>query len=109
MSVYDTNAFNERVNFAAGYISAKRSTTRRFDTCFEMYDGDAVAVALVRRAEANPHGKLAANLYSYLSRETVAKTAQKFRTIPTKHLPLLAQELRAKAKRDFEEFLAKQG
>ena len=53
-SVYDTENFQGRVSLAALYISKGRETTRSFDTCFEMWDGDAVAVALLRRAERNP-------------------------------------------------------
>ena len=50
-SVYNANDFQYRVDFAANVISRMGRTTRNFDTCFEMYDGQAVAAALMRRAE----------------------------------------------------------
>ena len=66
MCVYDDDAFQERVNFAAGYIAQGRTSTRRFDTCFEMNDGDAVVAALFRRTEKAPQSKLAKNLPQYI-------------------------------------------
>lgn len=45
--------FIGRVNYAAAVISAGRRPTRSFDNCFENWDGDAVAAALMRRAEKN--------------------------------------------------------
>lgn len=57
--------FKGRVNYAAAVISAGRRTTRSFDNCFENWDGDAVAAALMRRAEKNQ--KLRQNLPRYIS------------------------------------------
>lgn len=74
-SVYDPDNFMGRVNFAASYISAGRPTTRSFDTCFEMNDGDAVATALYRRVQKNPNTKLAQNIWRYLTENTVVPTA----------------------------------
>ena len=54
MSVYDTANFTGGVALAASYISHGRSSTRTFDTCFEMNDGTAVALTLYRRALRNP-------------------------------------------------------
>ena len=54
----------DRINFVCSYISQGRQTTRTFDTCFEMGDGDAVYSGVMRRAEKNP--KLAANVGRYL-------------------------------------------
>ena len=65
--VYENDAFQVRVNLAAGYISKGRNRSRTFDTCFEMHDGDAVATALVRRVDRNPHTRLAQNIWRYLS------------------------------------------
>lgn len=69
--------FAGRVAFAARVISSGDRTSRRFDGCFEMYDGDMVAAALVRRAQARPGTKLAANLFRYLDRESVTAAAQR--------------------------------
>jgi hypothetical protein len=54
----------DRINFAVSYIVQGRQTTRTFDTCFEMGDGDAVYAGIMRRAAKNP--KLAANVGRYL-------------------------------------------
>jgi hypothetical protein len=45
--------FSARVNCAAKWIASGRPTTRVFDSCFECYDGDAVVLALCRRAAKN--------------------------------------------------------
>ncbi len=63
MSPY-TGTTQDRINFAASYISQGRNTSRTFDTCFEMGDGDAVYAGLLRRAKKNP--RLAANIRQYL-------------------------------------------
>ncbi|PZR93507.1 MAG: hypothetical protein DI537_10330 [Stutzerimonas stutzeri] len=57
--------FRGRVNYAAAVISAGRRPTRSFDNCFENWDGDAVAAALMRRAEKNQ--RLRENLPRYIS------------------------------------------
>lgn len=75
MSVYQPEAFSERVNYARMVIEGGRQTSRGFDTCFEMGDGDAVATALYWRAHYNPSGNLARNIWRYLSRETVEPVA----------------------------------
>lgn len=52
--VYDINQRAYRVEFACRVILAGRSTSRKFDTCFEMGDGNEVAAAIYRRALKNP-------------------------------------------------------
>ena len=96
-SVYDTENFQGRVSLAALYISEGRETTRSFDTCFEMWDGDAVAVALLRRAERNPHGTIGRNFDRYLSRESVGAVARA--NAHRKNLSAWARELREAAER----------
>ena len=96
-SVYDTENFQGRVSLAALYISEGRETTRSFDTCFEMWDGDAVAVALLRRAERNPDGPIARNFDRYLSRESVGAVARA--NAHRKNLTAWARELREAAER----------
>jgi hypothetical protein len=63
--------FDQRVDFAARRISSGDRMTRAFDDCFEMDDGEAVALALLLRTQARPTTKLAANLWRYLSRDSV--------------------------------------
>jgi hypothetical protein len=89
MGVYDPEDFAARVNHAAATICRRGEATRHFDTCFEMYDGDAVAAALVRRAERTP--KLAANLPRYLG-ESAKAAADRF---AGRNLAQVARELRA--------------
>jgi len=48
--VYQPDAFKTRVDYAARCLRENRTDSRTFDTCFEMHDGDAVVVALIRRA-----------------------------------------------------------
>ncbi len=59
MNVYDSDNFAGRVNYAV--TGTLRGTdSRHFDTCFEMFDGDAVMLGVLRRAAKNP--RLAAAL-----------------------------------------------
>ena len=102
-SPYDTDAFATRVNFSAGYIAAGRQTTRTFDTCYEMNDGDAVAVAVYRRARRNP--KLRANLWRYLTRASLIPLAFRERRRPTRSLPAWAAELRTQSRIEWQKTL----
>ena len=86
--VYGTWNFQARVNFAAQAISRSYETTRLFDTCFEMDDGDFVVVALYRRSVNNP--KLANNLWRYLRQESVMEKVEE-------HARLSRQELKQAA------------
>ncbi len=74
-SVYDSDNFAGRVNYAASVIARGGSCTRNFDTCCEMWDGDAVVVAVYRRSLKNP--KIAANIWRYFNRESVMEAVAK--------------------------------
>ncbi len=89
--VYNPESFAARVNFAAKVIASGANTTRRFDTCFEMFDGDAVCVALYRRSLKNP--KLAANLHRYISFEQWE--IDKLKDVKTRDLAKAARAERA--------------
>lgn len=102
--VYDTDAFAERVSLACAYIAARKETTRKFDTCFEMYDGDAVGVAVYRRSLRNP--RLRANLWRYLGRPMLVELAYRERRRPTRQLSAWAAELRRKGVEESERFFA---
>lgn len=54
MSVYDENAFSQRVAYAKRCILAGTTEGRSFDTCFEMGDGSFVMVRLWQEAIKNP-------------------------------------------------------
>lgn len=103
MSVYTSDAFAERVNFAARVIASRGTATRSFDTCFEMWDGDAVGVALYRRARGNT--KLRANLFRYCARDSLVPLA--FANRRRKDLKGWAAELRAQARRESDAFFAR--
>ncbi|MCP4698467.1 MAG: hypothetical protein GY862_16690, partial [Gammaproteobacteria bacterium] len=97
------DAFQERVNFAAGHIAQGRRVTRRFDTCFEMYDGDAVAAALVRRVDANPSGNLAKNLFQYIGEERARECSNTL----SDDLKSEAAEMCARAEKENEAYRVK--
>lgn len=61
----------DRISYAANTIHKGRPTSRRFDSCFEEGDGDAVVAALVKRAETNP--KLKENLPRYIAQTSIDK------------------------------------
>ena len=61
--LHELDGFWDRVSFACAVVAHSARTTRQFDSCFEMHDGDAVAAAMVRRAKALPDGPLARNLF----------------------------------------------
>lgn len=92
------NSFPGRVRFAA-YGIAQRLDSRRFDTCFEMYDGDAVAVALVRIARRSEvfRGYLEAWAGGTFP-ATMQAAAEKWEHVPDHALPKLAERIRADAK-----------
>lgn len=102
--INDPDNFAGRVNLAALYISQGRRTSRSFDNCFENNDGDAVATALYRRAQKNPDGPLARNLWRYLARESVEAVA--LENAHRKNLAAWSRELVATSQRNWQGFMA---
>ena len=100
-SLNDPENFAGRVNFAAFIITKGQNTSRSFDNCFENYDGDAVAAALVRRAQKNE--RLAANLFRYINRDTATAAAAR---LEGQKLATAARAMRAKARAENEAWLA---
>lgn len=72
----DDGGFRKRVDYAVAVISARRETSRAFDSCFENYDGDAVVYSLIKRAKKNE--KLAANLPHYICATSLAELDGRF-------------------------------
>lgn len=97
-NIYNPDNFAGRVEFAAKYISSGAETNRRFDGCFEMNDGDAVALAILQRVMKRPNTKLAANIWQYLSRESVEPLAIKYAGVDP---AVLSKQLRNVADREF--------
>ncbi|MCK6625533.1 MAG: hypothetical protein L6R45_10200 [Anaerolineae bacterium] len=96
MGIKDSNDFAARVKYAAAYISDWPGYgTRGFDDCFEMFDGDAVAVAIYRRSLKNE--RLAANIWKALAQDSIMGQVEKYKDVPTRKLPELAARLRQKA------------
>lgn len=89
--------YKSRVNYAARAI-VEGINSRAVDSCFEMFDGDIVVTALVRRAAKNP--KLHAAICKQWSGkfpQLWIETADKYSCIPTKNLQDKAKEIRALA------------
>jgi hypothetical protein len=97
------NNFNSRVEYAIAYIKnpsilKRANTQRKFDSCFEQYDGNYVIAALVRRAAKTKNFEDA--LFNFLGVDTWKKwieTANKFSHFSNKELKIEADEYRAKA------------
>lgn len=101
----DPDNFRGRVNYAAKVIAYGHSPTRAFDNCFENYDGDEVATVIVRRARKNR--RLAANLHRYLSIASIEAAAERLADVPTRKLPEVARETRARRKAEFDAWFEK--
>lgn len=92
MSVYDPEAFAERVNYLTA-CCIRGTDSRQRDTCLEMNDGTVVAVAVYRRSLNNP--RLAACIWKTLARETVLRDVATLWHVPTRQLVDEARRQRA--------------
>jgi hypothetical protein len=95
--IHELEGFWDRVNFASAVIARNGEPTRNFDTCFEMYDGDAVAAAVVRRAKANPDGPLARNLFPRYLGPLAIESYETTKHLSRKQLEQYAADLRTEA------------
>lgn len=93
MSVYQPDNFSQRVSLATTTIKRKGSTTRHFNTCFEMCDGRAVAAAIWRKALNEP--SLMENLPHYINVDMARESAKQY---AGRKLHEVARELRAEAR-----------
>ena len=96
----DPENFRGRVNYAAKVIAYGRRPTRAFDNCFENYDGDEVATVILRRSRKN--ARLAANLKRYLSLSSIEAAADRLAEVPTRKLPEVARQTRARRRAEFD-------
>lgn len=101
----DPENFRGRVNYAAQVIAYGRRPTRAFDNCFENYDGDEVATAILRRSKKN--ARLAANLHRYLNMVSIEAVSDRLADVPTRGLPEVARQTRTRQKADFDAWLGK--
>lgn len=95
----DPENFRGRGAYAAKVISHGCRPTRAFDSCFENYDGDEVATAILRRSRKN--ARLAANLHRYLSLASIEAAAERLADIPTRKLSEAARQTRVAGKAEF--------
>lgn len=102
----DPENFRGRVNYAAKVIAYGHRPTRAFDNCFENYDGDEVATAILRRSRKN--ARLAANLQRYLSLTSIEAAAERLADVPTRKLSEVARQTRARQKAEFNNWLEQQ-
>lgn len=102
----DPENFRGRVNYAAQVIAYGRRPTRAFDNCFENYDGDEVATAILRRSKKN--ARLAANLQRYLNLASIEAAAERLADVPTRKLPEIARQTRARRKAEFDAWFEQQ-
>lgn len=98
MSRTITGGFQYRVNFAAAYMVRGITNSRALDNCFEMFDGDLVVTALVRRSLKNR--KLWHSIASQWSEgfpQSWISTATRYAHLKTSELPAAAANMRAEA------------
>lgn len=103
LDVYALDGFTDRVAYAASVIARGGKSTRKFDATAEMYDGEAVTAALVRRAKANPGGKLALNLFKYIGEAAANERYEETKHLSTRGLAEYAAQLRADAEKAYAE------
>ena len=103
MSVYNPENFSGRVDYAV--TGTLRGTdSRHFDTCFEMGDGDAVMLGVLRRAAKN--SRLAAALPRRFAPHSLDRAALEAQC-NGRPLAAWARDLRAQAAARFDAFMAK--
>ena len=77
-----------RVDHAIQCIMHGRTNQRDFDACFEMYDGDEVVSAIIRRAEKNPVIMSALERWSKVQVEEWKRTALRLKDLTDFQLQL---------------------
>lgn len=99
-----TGTYQYRVNFAANYMMRGITNSRALDNCFEMFDGDFVVTALVRRAMQNR------KLWEAIAKQwrdgfpqSWIDTANKYAHLTTRQLPAAAAAHRDQVQRAFDQ------
>lgn len=85
--------FKWRVETAARCISSGRTTGRTFSGCFEWMDGDAVLLALLRRAERRPGTKMASRMTEVFVDRSMREISEKYKDLPDEEIPALSQHM----------------
>lgn len=103
-SVHEPEAFQGRVDYAAQCM-LRGTNTRHRDTCFEMWDGDLVVAALVRRCNKNTKLKDAViKSFGGTFPQSWIEAAAKYAHLPRNKLADEARAVRAKAKASCEQY-----
>ena len=89
---FKPQSFEGRVRYAADLIASGARPCRAFDSCFENYDGDAVAAALIRQAASNPD--LGKSLGRYINRARAQEAADRWQHLSDEALKREAARLR---------------
>jgi len=102
MSKTISGGFQYRVNFAAAYMMRGITNSRALDNCFEMFDGDLVVAALVRRAMKNRKlWEAIASQWREGFPQSWISTANKYAHLTTRQLPTAAAAARAAAEKRY--------
>ncbi|QRM32770.1 hypothetical protein [Microvirga sp. VF16] len=89
---FKPQSFAGRVRYAADLIASGARPCRAFDSCFENYDGDAIAAALIREAATNRD--LAQNLGRYINRARAQEATDRRQHLSDEALKREAERLR---------------
>ncbi len=89
---FKPQSFSGRVRYASDLIASGARPCRAFDACFENYDGDVVAAALIRHAATNPD--LAQKLGQYVNRVRAQDAADRWQHLSDEELKRVAARLR---------------
>ena len=103
MSVYEDNAFDERVRYAKECLVTGQTDSRKFVTCFEMLDGDLVMLRLLQDAENDE--LLAARLQRYDIAWLRQKLYPLLKNVPPSDFVLMAKTLRDRFQGDIRSML----
>lgn len=106
MSVYDLENFGGRVVYAAQIMRSGGETCRRFDTCFEMYDGNEVATTLWRMAQTDSKLMSAFMSRQYLCPDSVRATAQNLAHIADRDMARQAALTRKRSAEQYDRKIA---
>jgi len=107
-AIYDPEGFAARIDYAAHCFVRGVRNSRSFDTCFEMWDGDEVVTALVRRTEKNARlRKAIADSWGGTFPQSWLDTAAALAHVPRNRLADHARETRARRRREADEQAAR--
>lgn len=91
-AIHQRHGFRARVAHAAHVIRENGEAGQDFDTCFEMWDGDAVAVALWRMSKYDM--LLAMNLPKFIGTgDKLMAVVERYKHVPDEQLDRVSRDL----------------